>query len=698
MGCRHCGLPLRGEDAEGGYCCTGCAVAHHLSGRSDEGRADPLLARIVLSAFLSMGVMCFSQALYGEAFGGGSSDAEAARALEGLARLAALAFSTPVLLLLGLPLADAVWRTRRWLSADALVLAGALAAYGSSAWNTLFSAGAVHYETATVVLALFATGRWLDVRARERASRELVALIPECVRPVVRVGPRGEEEVDPASIARGDLVRLRPGDTVPVDGTVVEGRSFVDASALRGEEEPASVAAGERVLAGTSLVDGSLVVRAEAVGSERVRDAIERLLAGALASRPASIRVADRAAGALVPIVLALAAGTAAWRWDAVGPEQALLDALSVVLISCPCALGLATPLAFWTALGAAWKRGTLVRGGEALERLARVRRVFLDKTGTLTSGELELVAVETHGALDRGEALALAAALEQGSEHPIGRSLRRAARAAGLDAAPVDGFERLPGVGVRGLVAGEAWTLRRARAGDPGHSPAASETRVVLAREPRADAREGTSVATFALRAELRPGAVEAVAALARLAPRVLTGDGEGPARAIAAQLGVPVEHSLLPHEKLARVEAAGRAGTLFVGDGLNDVAALAAADVGVAVAGASPRSLEVADAHLLAPDLRALPELLVLARAATRTARANLAWAFAYNLVGLSLAVSGRLTPVFAASAMVVSSVAVLLNTARVGRGLRALPVRRAGGAAEPAFAPAGAAPSAA
>ncbi len=619
-----------------------------------------------------MGVMVFSLSLYGSMFGSESDfDSDAAQALQGLLRMAAMGLSAPVIYLLGLPLAEAVFRMKRWLSSDALILIGTSAAWGASAWNTLVGGGHVYFDTATMVLVLVSLGRWLDVRAKEKARGELEVLLPERVKAASCLRDGREVEVEPSALEVGDRVRVRPGEVVPVDGLILEGRSFVDTSAMTGEAEPASLGPGERVLAGSTLVDGSLIVRAEAVGAGRLRDEVERLLREAMNQPAAYVRLADRVAAVLIPLVLVLAFASAAWHWSSEGPESALMIALSVVLISCPCALGIATPLAFWVALGQAWKSGVLVRGGEVLERLSHVKRLWIDKTGTLTRGDLNLDSLELTGDLDERAALRLAASLELGSEHPIGRSLvREWMRIAGGDEASaladlheVTGFRALPGLGVEGEIESVRWRIGR------GAEPS-SQGAVTLSRA-------GECLAVFRLHASPRPEAQHVVRELARLglSPTILTGDGEAPARALADELGLPVEAELLPADKVARIRAGGDAGpSLFVGDGLNDAAALAAADVGIAVAGGSAHSMEAAPINLLRPGLDALPGLIRLSREATSVARGNLAWAFGYNAIGLGLAVTGNLTPIIAAGAMVASSLAVVLNSGRLARKVQA------------------------
>lgn len=663
--CTHCGLPVSGTppaEGEPQFCCSGCCVAHYLAVRGTEGSADRMAARLALSAFLSMGVMVFSLATYGSSIWEGGSQAEldsdAAAALDGVYRLGALGLATPVIYLLGLPLLDAVVRMRRFFSADALILIGAFSAYAVSAWNTFFEGGEVYLETAAMVLVLVGLGRWLDTRAKERARRELSLLLPEREPPARRVRDGVEYELPAEQLELGDLVRVLPGEWLPVDGVVVEGRSFVDSSALTGEADPVSRGPGDAVLAGGTLVDGTLLVRTEATGGGRVRDEVERLLIEALGDRGRFVRLADRVAGALLPVVMAVALGTLWYHWKHSGAEAGLMNALAVLLISCPCALGIATPLAFWAALSECFRRGALVRGSEVLERLASAKKVFFDKTGTLTDGELELVAVEAD---DRAVALAAAAALERHSEHPVGRSLRRAwHESGGSDSTlpEVVDFRVLPGRGVEGVVNGEKWRAVRAE------RSAAAETAVDLLCGDEHRAR-------FRLRGRPRPEARAVVSALAKrgLAPSILTGDHAGPARAVADELRIGFESDLLPADKLARIEAAG-VGSVFVGDGLNDAAALAAARVGIAVAGGSARSLDVASVNLLRPGLGSLPDLFQLSRIAVRTAKQNLAWAFGYNAIGLYWAATGRLSPIFAASAMVVSSLVVVLNSARIVR----------------------------
>lgn len=600
-----------------------------------------------------MGVMVFSLSLYGE-FLGDITETEASEALKGLFRLGALGLSTIVVVLLGLPLTQAVVSLRRWFSTDALVVAGALAAWGISCWNTFAGGGEVYFDTATMVLVLYGAGRYLDTRARERARAQLELVLEETPPEVERILGASDENVSADELQVGDQVRLRPGETLTFDGVIEDGCSFVDTSALTGEAEPRSLSAGDSVFAGSTLQDGTLTIRVEAVTGSRVRDEIARALGSALSERAELARLADRFSAILLPIVMLLAAWTGFATYRSEGVEAAILAALTVVLISCPCALGVATPLAFWVALGEAWKRGILVRGGEVLERLARAERFAFDKTGTLTSSEMELCEIESE--LDSDEVLALAAALETGSEHPIGKSICAAWKARGLKGPvpKVRDFKALAGRGVEGMLAGARYSLTRSSASE------SALTRVELQRE-------GERLATLGLRSTLVPGARKILEALRDqgFESKVLTGDTKRAGEALSVELGVEVEAELLPSDKVDRVRGHG---TVFVGDGLNDSAAMAAADIGITVPGSVSTSIAMADINLMGGDQRELPWLIELSRRAVKIARLNLFWACAYNGVGLWLAVQGKLTPVVAAAAMVLSSVLVVLNSSRL------------------------------
>jgi len=403
--CGHCGLPVRRAvpaSGDGPFCCTGCELAWHF-GDAGEGGSDRWIARIVLSAFLAMGVMVASLALYGRYLGeDGLAQSTGAIALRDIYRTGALLLCLPILHLLGVPLLGAVRASRRFLSADFLVLCGVGAAFSLSIWNTVMGRGEVYYETVAMVLVLVSLGRWLDARAKAKASAHLALIAPEAIASVTRIDMSGESSIAYEELQVGDSIRVRPGETLPVDGLVLRGETTLDTSSLTGEWLPRRVAKGDRVLAGCEVLDGTLVVRAEAVGAGRVQAEVERLLRAAL-DRPAHfVKLADRVAAVLLPIVFVLATGTLIWNLRLGRVEEGWMNALSVVLISCPCALGIATPLAYWTALREAWERGVLVKNADVLERLARTEQVVFDKTGTLTSSAADLIRIHEPSCLMR--------------------------------------------------------------------------------------------------------------------------------------------------------------------------------------------------------------------------------------------------------------------------------------------------------
>jgi Cu+-exporting ATPase len=584
-----------------------------------------------------------------------------------------------VLVTLGFPLlgeALGELRVRRY-GADHLIVIGVGAAYALSVIHVVRGTGSLYFDTVAVVLVVVTLGRLLEATAKRRAAHSVGSALAELPRRLV-VRRAGEEiEIGHADVSIGDTVRARAGETIGVDGVVVEGEGFVDESSLRGESRPRTARSGDTVLAGTASLDGTLWVRARALGPDTAVAQVRALLARSRATRPAIQRVADRIAGAFVPFVIALAIVVFGWHARSGETERGLFDALSVLLISCPCSLGLAAPLAIWTALRRAATAGVLVDSAETLEKASRVRQIFFDKTGTLTEPRPRLSAIETARGVDRDEALAIAASLEAESPHPFARAFLDASRDRGA-LCRAGSPRTLPGIGIEGDVAG-----RRLRIGGPrlvaasalGADPLfvsgteEAETVVYLADEERILAR-------FRIEERLRPEAEPAIRSLRGLGieSRILSGDRSVSAARIASALGVRFDAELLPADKLAHVRALRERGAAagsvgVVGDGINDAPVLAAADIGIAMGSATDLARQAGNVHLVADRLDRLPEFFADARAAVRRVRWSLAWAFAYNAIGIALAASGRLTPVFAAGAMAASSVAIVVFSQRPG-----------------------------
>ena len=610
-----------------------------------------------------------------------------------------LVLATPVQLWVGASFHAGFLRDLRYRSASmsTLVSLGTNAAYLFSVAVTLWphvfhAAGAMtYYETAAVVITLVVLGRWLELRARGRTSeaiRRLVSLAPRTAR-VLRAG--GEADVPTAEVVVGDLIRVRPGERLPVDGTVVDGASTVDESMLTGESVPVEKAPGSAVSGGTINRTGSFVFRATRVGSETTLARIVALVEEAQGSRAPIQRLADRVAAVFVPIVLVVAALTFAGWWR-LGPEPALLfaltNAVAVLVIACPCAMGLATPTAIMVATGRGAEHGVLIRSAAALERLHAVRTIVFDKTGTLTVGRPVVtdVIVAEHGTSE-SDVLALAAAAEQGSEHSIGEAIVARAKERGVALPAVAEFVTVPGQGVdalapdgRVLLGNRALMEARGVEIDalvPRASALAAEGKTVVYL-----AFAGRAFGLVAVADVLKSDAATAVAALRRrgLEVAMLTGDHRATALAIARHAGIERVLAEVPPEAKAReitaLQAGGR-GVAMVGDGINDAPALAQADVGIAMGSGTDVAIEAADVTLMRGDVAGVVDAVDLSRRTIRIVKQNLAWAFGYNVVlipvaaGLLYPVWGiTLSPILAGAAMAFSSVSVVTNSLRLKR----------------------------
>ena len=683
--CAHCGLPLghhpsrravHGE--EHGFCCYGCVLAFQVSrGLHEESDAAWALIRLGVGAFLAMNIMLFSLLLYS-----GTLAVEEAH-LRVWVHGILLALATPVVIILGGPFLIQAVRAARsgQVNADTLIVIGTGAAYGYSVWAISAGQEHVYFDTATMVLVLFTLGRYLEAAGRARAMRSLEPLLaPERQQAHVLAG-EDEHDVPATQVAPGARVRVRPGERIPVDGRVVDGRSWVDESLLTGEARPVARVPGMAVLAGSVNGTGVLVVEVSSAGRGTRWAALCDAVRSALAQKGAIQRLADRVAAWFVFGVLALAALVALYWVGRVPGNQVLMTTLAVLVVACPCALGLATPLATSVAVGRALRQGFVIRSGAALETLAGVRAVAFDKTGTLTTANLQLCDCVPAEHATREELLAVAAALEQGSEHAIGRALRAAARAASVRAADVTDVRAVPGAGIEGcrgalpVAAGTASFMMGRGLPVPAALAARAEALAVQGCTVTFVAWAGRIRGLLGFSDEVRAEAATTVAELHRRGLRtvLLTGDGDAAAAAVAAAVGVQEYRArCAPEAKQAAIaELRAQWGPVaMVGDGLNDGPVLAAADVGVALGSASDLARDAADVVLPANGLQRLVPLFGLARATRRTIIINLLWAFGYNIVALGLAASGYLLPVVAAALMAGSSFLVVLNSLRLER----------------------------
>ncbi|MFO1023963.1 MAG: heavy metal translocating P-type ATPase [Acetobacteraceae bacterium] len=581
---------------------------------------------------------------------------------------------------LGLRFYKAGWHAARALSGnmDLLVALGTTAAWGLSMalWLRGGHTHGLYFESAAVLISFVLFGKWLETRARRSTATAITALMK--LRPdTARVRRDGAEIAVPVeSVRLGDFVVVRPGERIPVDGRITEGSGAIDASMLTGESLPVDRTIGDTVAAGSINTDGHLVLATSAVGAETMLARIVRLVEDAQTSKAPVQRLADRVSAIFVPVVLVIAAATlAGWLFAGAGAATAVLNAVAVLVIACPCALGLATPTAIMVGTGMAARHGILIRDAEALERAQAVRVVAFDKTGTLTIGRPTLVSVlPVIGTA--AERLAEAAAMQAGSEHPLAAAIRRAlAHGADGNRPPVQGFRALPGRGVSAIVGERTLLLGNARLMDEQGidlqnidvtAITTSGQTVSLLAEAAPTPRV---LAVFGFSDPPKPEAAAALQTLHGMGLRtvMLTGDSRAAATSVAAPLGIDdVEAGILPADKAAAVTALRQSGAVvaMVGDGINDAPALAAADIGIAMATGTDVAMQTAGITLMRGDLALVPDALDISRRTVRKIWQGLFWAFGYNILGIPLAAAGVLSPMIAGGAMALSSVSVVCN----------------------------------
>jgi copper-transporting P-type ATPase V len=599
------------------------------------------------------------------------------------ARWVQFALATPVQFYVGWPfLAEMVRRARRFTAnMDTLIGIGTLAAYGYSA-VALFTGGFLYFEVAAAIVALLALGRYFEARAKSRAGHALRALL-ELGAKQARVVRDGQEHlVDIDQVQVGDLLRVRPGEKIPTDGEVVDGASSVDESMLTGESMPIDKQPGDRVAGATVNTSGVLTVRASAVGADTALSQIVRLVQDAQRGKAPVQRLADRISAVFVPVVIVIALATFAW-WALVAgdPLAGLTTAVAVLIIACPCALGLATPIAIMVGTGRGAELGVLIKRIETLERTRHITTVVFDKTGTLTQGRMALTDTATAEGVDVDELLRRAAAVEADSEHPIGQAIALAARERVGDLPTVTAFEALAGEGVRADVEGTTvWVGRRSLLASQsltldGRLEAEAVELEQAGRTAVFVAWGGQARGVLAVADQLKDDAAEVVAQLTSMGLTVamLTGDNQRTASAIAAQVGIDrVLAEVYPGDKRGEIERLQQAGEVvaMVGDGVNDAPALVQADLGIAIGTGTDVAIESSDLTLLRGDLPGVPLAIRLSRRTYRTILQNLGWAFGYNVAAIPLAALGLLNPMIAGAAMAFSSVSVVLNALRLRR----------------------------
>ncbi|MFD7612848.1 heavy metal translocating P-type ATPase [Streptomyces sp. NPDC059828] len=612
-----------------------------------------------------------------------------------------LTLAAPVVVWGGLPFHRAAWTNLRHGAAtmDTLVSLGTLAAFTWSLWALFFghagmpgmrhgfdftasaagadSSSAIYLEVAAGVITFLLLGRYLEARAKRKAGSALRAMLELGAKDVAVLRGGTEVRVPAAQLSVGDLFVVRPGEKIATDGTVVEGSSAVDPSMLTGESVPVDVTVGDDVTGATVNTSGRLLVRATRVGADTQLARMARMVEDAQNGKAAVQRLADRIAAVFVPAVLLIALGTlVVWLLTTNDTAAAFTAAVAVLIIACPCALGLATPTALMVGTGRGAQLGILIKGPEVLESTHVVDTVVLDKTGTVTTGRMRLRDVLVTGAATEEELLRFAGALENASEHPVARAVAAGAQdrlgTGGLPAP--EAFESVPGLGVRGVVEGRAVLVGRAPLlREAGIEPPPELTDASSAGTAVAVAWDGSARGVLVVADEVKETSAEAVTRLRALGlqPVLLTGDNGTVARAVAAEVGIDeVYAEVLPQDKVAtvrRLQAAGRK-VAMVGDGVNDAPALAAADLGLAMGTGTDAAIEAGDLTLVSGDLLVAADAIRLSRRTLATIKGNLFWAFGYNVAALPLAAAGLLNPMIAGFAMAFSSVFVVSNSLRL------------------------------
>ncbi|MFJ1594522.1 heavy metal translocating P-type ATPase [Kitasatospora albolonga] len=619
-----------------------------------------------------------------------------------------LTLAAPVVVYAGWPFHRAAWTNLKHGAAtmDTLISVGTSAAFLWSVWALFFGtagmtgmthpfeltiargdgAGNIYLEAAAGVTAFILAGRWFEARSKRKAGAALKALMELGAKEVTVLREGREVTVPTAELQVGDRFLVRPGEKIATDGRVVEGSSAVDASMLTGESVPVEVAVGDSVTGATINAGGRLVIEATRIGSDTQLARMARLVEDAQNGKAAAQRLADRISAVFVPIVIALSLGTLGfWLGSGAGLTAAFTAAVAVLIIACPCALGLATPTALMVGTGRGAQLGILIKGPEVLETTRRADTIVLDKTGTVTTGKMTLLAVHTADGTDENDVLRLAGAVEHSSEHPIAQAVAAGAveRLGGATLPTPESFANIPGLGVQGVVDGHAvlvgrekllaeWEIRLPESLTRAKAEAESAGRTAITVAWDGEARAVLEVADA-----VKDTSAEAVRRLRALGltPILLTGDNRAVADAVAREVGIDeVYAEVMPEDKVdvvKRLQAEGRS-VAMVGDGVNDAAALAQADLGLAMGTGTDAAIEAGDLTLVRGDLRAAADAIRLARRTLSTIRTNLFWAFAYNVAALPLAAAGLLSPMIAGAAMAFSSVFVVGNSLRL-RGFR-------------------------
>ena len=628
------------------------------------------LKRLAVAGLGAIQVMMLAVALYAGDYSGMDSG------LENFMRWISMFIATPVVFYSARSFFSSAWRDLkvRQLGMDVPVSLAIGLAYAASCWATVSQSGHVYFDSVTMFTFFLLAGRFLEMGARQKAGQaaeELVKLLPAMA---TRITDDGDETVAVSELMVGDLVRVKPGDSIPADGIIVEGRSSVDESLLTGESHPLGKTIDEKVIGGTVNIESPLVINIQKVGEDTILASIQRLLDRAQTEKPSIAKMADRVAGYFVGFLLVLVTAVSMWWWQH-DPDQAFWIAISLLVVTCPCALSLATPAAMTAATGSLTRLGVLTTRGHALETLAKVTHVVFDKTGTLTKGRLALESSQLFSSLSEQKCLDIAAALELGSEHPVAKVFLQ--KSSSPNNICAKGIQAIPGQGVTGLIDGVQYRLGcAAYIADVNETPENIKATSMHATEIFL-ANENELLAVFYLSDELREKAVESIQALKALGKKVwlVSGDNEAAVSYIAEQLGIEnTRHSMKPEDKLSVIKGLQQQGKIvaMIGDGVNDAPVLAAAQVSIAMGSGTQLAQASADMVLLSEHLPHLVDAIKMAKRSVAIVHQNLSWALIYNILALPLASMGYIAPWMAAIGMSASSLVVVLNALRLNKSV--------------------------
>ncbi len=681
--CIHCGLPVGNrwptKHTEDIYCCYGCEIAHQLLGTpGDESAARLALIKLGAGVLIGINVMMFSMPLYVESLGTFFKQGFGADSFFELLKYLLMALSLPVFFLLGTPFIESAIRSIRGglrSNTDLLIAIGVTAALLLSIFNTVFTSGPVYYETAVAILVIVTSGRYLEAKSRAKASRAIKELEKNIPNRVICLNDGIEVDCDLSQIEAGDLILIKPGDIIPLDAIIVGGSANIGEAMLTGEPKPHLKKAGDEVLSGSINYDGVLYLQVLHPFSESFVAKLESLVLTSKLQRAKIQILADKISEIAVPAIIAVALVSFFFWSFTVSISQGLFAFLSVVLVACPCALGIATPAALWIAVSESSKRGILFRSLDALERLSTVKTIFFDKTGTLTVGKPQLIkrklnpeVIRKQFVPDEVHLLTMIREVVSYSNHPLSKTLAEALPKNGFVKGDVTEFQEYPSKGISAKIYGlriklgtYAFTYTGAL---EGKLDADTQVWCSVMREDG----ESQDAVLFIFQDEVRPEAKKVFADLHELGyeTMILSGDEDAVATTIGDMLSSEAIGNLTPEDKVRLV--ANKPESAFIGDGLNDAGAIGAAQIGIAMGHGSDLIRREADIILIGNELERIPPTLLLARKTMRIVKQNLFWAFAYNVIGVIFAAAGLLNPIIAALAMALSSIAVTQNSMRL------------------------------